>query len=154
LLDASPLKPERLAGVDLLVDAAVMHLLTRPATFHVIVTENLFGDILMDEASVLSGAMGNLPSASLGEARNRRSLPRGVYEPIHGSAPDIAGRGSANPVGAILSLAMLLRHSLALEREATAVETAVSRTAVGTEEMQGLVVEAVRSEQWIVSSEQ
>jgi 3-isopropylmalate dehydrogenase len=153
----------------LLVDAAAMHLLTRPATFDVIVTENLFGDILTDEASVLSGSMGNLPSASLGEARNRHGLPRGVYEPIHGSAPDIAGRGSANPVGAILSLAMLLRHSLGLEREATAVETAVTRTlaaghrtadlapgsraAVGTEEMQGLVVEAVRSEQWIVRSE-
>jgi 3-isopropylmalate dehydrogenase len=138
----------------LLVDAAAMHLLTRPASFDVIVTENLFGDILTDEASVLSGSMGNLPSASLGEARNRRQLPRGVYEPIHGSAPDIAGRGIANPVGAILSLALLLRYSLGLEREAAAVETAVARTlaaghrtadlaagqaVVGTEEMQALI---------------
>jgi 3-isopropylmalate dehydrogenase len=143
----------------LLVDAAAMHLLTRPASFDVIVTENLFGDILTDEASVLSGSMGNLPSASLGESRNRHELPRGVYEPIHGSAPDIAGRGIANPVGTILSLAMLLRHSLGLEREAAAIETAVahtlaaghrttdlapgSRTAVGTEEMQGLIVDVV-----------
>jgi 3-isopropylmalate dehydrogenase len=109
----------------LLVDAAAMHLLTRPASFDVMVTANLFGDILTDEASVLSGSMGNLPSASLGERRNRFGLPRGLFEPIHGSAPDIAGRGIANPVGTILSAAMLLRHSLGLDQEASAVEQAV-----------------------------
>jgi len=111
----------------LLVDAAAMHLLTRPASFDVMVTANLFGDILTDEASVLSGSMGNLPSASLGEIRNRLGLPRGLFEPIHGSAPDIAGRGIANPIGAILSAAMLLRHSLGLEEEARTIEQAVDR---------------------------
>jgi 3-isopropylmalate dehydrogenase len=109
----------------LLVDAAAMHLITRPATFDVMLTENLFGDILTDEASVLSGSMGNLPSASLGDAKNIHGHPRGLYEPIHGSAPDIAGKGIANPVGTILSLGMLLRHSLGLETEAQAVEQAV-----------------------------
>lgn len=110
----------------LLVDAAAMHLLSRPADFDVVVTGNLFGDILTDEASMLTGSMGNLPSASLGEARNRHGYPRGVYEPIHGSAPDIAGQGKANPVGTILSLALLLRHSLGLEAEADAIEGAVA----------------------------
>jgi len=110
----------------LLVDAAAMHLLTRPGTFDVILTANLFGDILTDEASVLSGSMGNLASASLGETTNRLNLPRGLYEPIHGSAPDIAGRGIANPIGMIMSSAMLLRYSLGLEAEAKAVEQAVS----------------------------
>jgi 3-isopropylmalate dehydrogenase len=109
----------------LLVDAAAMHLLTRPATFDVILTANLFGDILTDEASVLSGSMGNLASASLGESTNSLGQPRGLYEPIHGSAPDIAGKGIANPIGTILSAAMLLRHSLGLENEAQAVEGAV-----------------------------
>ncbi len=109
----------------LLVDAAAMHLITRPATFDVMLTENLFGDILTDEASVLSGSMGNLPSASLGNAKNRHDFPRGLYEPIHGSAPDIAGKGIANPIGTILSLAMLLRHSLGLELEAKTLENAV-----------------------------
>lgn len=108
-----------------LVDAMAMHLLTRPASFDVILTGNLFGDILTDEASVLTGSMGNLPSASIGESLNRHGYPRGVYEPIHGSAPDIAGKGISNPVGAILSAAMLLRHSLGLELEAKAVEEAV-----------------------------
>jgi 3-isopropylmalate dehydrogenase len=103
----------------LLVDTASMKLITSPAQFDVIVTENMFGDILTDEASVLAGSMGMLPSASLGE-----SGP-GLYEPIHGSAPDIAGKGIANPLGAILSAAMLLRHSLGLEAEAAAVEAAV-----------------------------
>ena len=109
----------------LLVDAAAMHLLTRPASFDVIVTGNLFGDILTDEASILSGSMGNLPSASLGERENSLGLPLGLYEPIHGSAPDIAGKGIANPTGAVLSAAMLLRHSLGLKREAQAIENAV-----------------------------
>ena len=111
----------------LLVDAAAMHLITRPAAFDVIVTANLFGDILTDEASVLSGSMGNLPSASLGETKNRLGFPRGLYEPIHGSAPDIAGQGLANPIGAILSAAMLLHHSLGLDAEANALEEAVGR---------------------------
>ncbi|MBK5188956.1 MAG: 3-isopropylmalate dehydrogenase [Gemmatimonadaceae bacterium] len=111
----------------LLVDACAMHLLQRPASFDVIVTENMFGDILTDEASVLAGSIGLLPSASLGasvERDGRRTTP-GIYEPIHGSAPDIAGKGLANPVGTIASVAMLLRHSLGLEEEARAVEKAV-----------------------------
>ena len=98
------------------------------ATFDVVVTANLFGDILTDEASVLSGSMGNLPSASLGEIQNRLGYPRGLFEPIHGSAPDISGQGVANPIGAILSAAMLLRHSLGLAAEAEALEQAVGRT--------------------------
>jgi 3-isopropylmalate dehydrogenase len=102
-----------------LVDTASMRLITGPASFDVIVTENMFGDILTDEASVLAGSMGMLPSASLGE-----SGP-GLYEPIHGSAPDIAGKGLANPVGTILSTAMLLRYSLHLEQEAVEIEKAV-----------------------------
>ncbi len=102
-----------------LVDTAAMRLILSPASFDVIVTENMFGDILTDEASVLAGSMGMLPSASLGESR------LGLYEPIHGSAPDIAGKGIANPVGTILSSAMLLRHSLGLEMEAASVEKAV-----------------------------
>ncbi len=109
-----------------LVDAAAMHLIRRPASFDVLVTENMFGDILTDEAAMLAGSMGMLPSASLGEATNAMGLPRGLYEPIHGSAPDIAGRGIANPLAAILSAAMLLRHSLGLEQEARAVEGAVA----------------------------
>jgi 3-isopropylmalate dehydrogenase len=111
----------------LLVDAAAMHLLSRPASFDVIVTSNLFGDILTDEASVLSGSMGNLPSASLGNALNSHGFPRGLFEPIHGSAPDIAGQGIANPIGTILSLAMLLRHSLSLEVEASSIENAINK---------------------------
>ncbi len=110
---------------NILVDAAAMYLVTRPASFDVMVTENMFGDILTDEASVLSGSMGNLPSASLGDGLNGHGHPRGLYEPIHGSAPDIAGKGIANPIGTILSLAMLLRHSLGLETEALAVGSAV-----------------------------
>jgi len=105
----------------MLVDSAAMHLLRRPRDFDVAVTENMFGDILTDEASMLSGSLGLLPSASLGEGT------RGLYEPIHGSAPDIAGRGIANPYGAILSVALLLRHSLGLEQEARAIELAVHR---------------------------
>lgn len=105
-----------------LVDAAAMKLITGPATLDVVVTENMFGDILTDEASVLAGSMGMLPSASLGE-----SGP-GLYEPIHGSAPDIAGQGIANPVGTILSSAMLLRHSLGLEAEAASIEKAVDES--------------------------
>jgi 3-isopropylmalate dehydrogenase len=102
-----------------LVDTASMRLITHPASFDVIVTENMFGDILTDEASVLAGSMGMLPSASIGA-----SGP-GLYEPIHGSAPDIAGKGIANPVGTILSAAMMLRHSLRLVAEAGVIEDAV-----------------------------
>jgi 3-isopropylmalate dehydrogenase len=111
----------------ILVDAAAMYLVTRPATFDVIVTSNLFGDILTDEASVLTGSMGNLPSASIGSRQNSLGLPRGLYEPIHGSAPDIAGQGIANPIGTILSAAMLLEYSLGLVEEAAAVQRAVSQ---------------------------
>jgi len=110
-----------------LVDACAMHLIRRPADFDVIVTENMFGDILTDEASMLAGSLGVLPSASLGTARGEGGGQLGLYEPIHGSAPDIAGRGVANPLGTILSVAMLLRHSLGLEEEAREVERAVER---------------------------
>ncbi len=105
----------------LLVDAAAMHLLSRPADFDVIVTENMFGDILTDEASMLAGSLGMLPSASLGDSSV------GLFEPIHGSAPDIAGKGIANPCAAIASAALLLRHSLDLESEAVAVERAIAQ---------------------------
>jgi 3-isopropylmalate dehydrogenase len=104
-----------------LVDSAAMRLLTSPRSFDVIVTENMFGDILTDEAAVLAGSLGMVPSASLGDGR------RGLYEPIHGSAPDIAGQGIANPLGTISSVALLLRHSLGLEEEARAVEAAVDK---------------------------
>lgn len=105
----------------MLVDAAAMHLLARPREFDVIVTENMFGDILTDEASMLAGSLGMLPSASLGESR------RGLYEPIHGSAPDIAGQGIANPCGMIASVAQLLRHSLGLDEEANLVERSLEQ---------------------------
>lgn len=136
-----------------LVDAMAMHLISRPRDFDVVVTGNMFGDILTDEGSMLPGSLGLLPSASLGE-----SGP-GLYEPIHGTAPDIAGKGFANPLATILAGAMLLRHSLKLEAEAAAVEKAVSevlhaghRTAdiaaggvsIGTEEMGDRVVDALR----------
>jgi 3-isopropylmalate dehydrogenase len=124
-----------------LVDAAAMRLIDRPAAFDVVVTENLFGDVLTDEAAVLCGSLGLIPSASLaglrapgsvgsagsaGSADAAATTP-GLYEPIHGSAPDIAGRGIANPIGAILSAALLLRYSLGLEAEARAIEQAVDR---------------------------
>jgi 3-isopropylmalate dehydrogenase len=138
---------------DVLVDACSMYLIRRPADFDVIATENMFGDILSDEAAMLAGSMGMLPSASLG------SSSPGLYEPIHGSAPDIAGQGIANPLATILSAAMLLRSSLGLASEAAAVEQAVEavlaaghRTAdlavpgqptVGTRAMGDLVVGAL-----------
>ena len=102
-----------------LVDSCAMRIVSAPAGFDVVVTENMFGDILTDEAAVLPGSLGVLPSASLGEGSF------GLYEPIHGSAPDIAGRGLANPIGTVLSAAMLLRHSLGLAEEAAQVEAAV-----------------------------
>lgn len=136
-----------------LVDAAAMYLIQQPATFDVIVTSNMFGDILTDEASVLTGSMGNLPSASLGEDGP------GLYEPIHGSAPDIAGQGIANPIGTILSMAMMLRYSLNLEEEAKVVESAVDavltaghrtkdlaaegETALNTSEMTAMIVSQI-----------
>lgn len=134
---------------NVLVDAMAMHLISRPRSFDVVVTENLFGDILTDEGSMLPGSMGMLPSASIG------SSGPGLYEPIHGSAPDIAGKGIANPLATILASAMLLRHSLKLEAEAALIERAVDavlakghRTAdlaaggpsVGTVEMGSLVL--------------
>ncbi|MBV9706773.1 MAG: 3-isopropylmalate dehydrogenase [Chloroflexi bacterium] len=142
----------------LLVDACAMHLIRRPASFDVIVTENLFGDILTDEASMLAGSMGMLPSASLGARRTAHGM-FGLYEPIHGSAPDIAGQQKANPVAAILSAALLLRYSLNLKKEAQAVESAVEHTInagyrtedvreegknlVGTNEMGSQIVQAL-----------
>ena len=136
-----------------LVDAMAMHLISRPATFDVVVTGNLFGDILTDEGAMLPGSLGLLPSASLGD-----SGP-GLYEPIHGSAPDIAGKGIANPLATILAAAMLLRHSLKLETEAAAIESAVERVldaghrtkdlaragekSISTREMGRLVVQAL-----------
>jgi 3-isopropylmalate dehydrogenase len=105
----------------LLVDAAAMKLITNPSGFDVMVTENLFGDILSDEASVLTGSIGMLPSASI------RSDGFGMYEPVHGSAPDIAGKGIANPLGMILSAAMMLRYSFGMEEEACEMEEAVNQ---------------------------
>ncbi|UJR79333.1 3-isopropylmalate dehydrogenase [Sandaracinus amylolyticus] len=143
----------RHAGIALehqLVDSCAMKLLTHAKDFDVIVTENMFGDILTDEAAALAGSLGLLPSASLGEG------PRGLYEPIHGSAPDIAGKGLANPVGAILSAAMLARHSLGWTDEAAAIERGVdaaiakgARTrdlggTLGTREMTNAVVDAMQ----------
>lgn len=111
----------------MLVDTAAMQLMRAPAHFDVMVTENTFGDILTDEAAVLSGSMGMLPSASLASVPGPGRCVHGLYEPIHGSAPDISGKGIANPIGAILSMAMMLRISFDLEDEARAVEDAVSR---------------------------
>ena len=108
----------------MLVDSAAMQLLTQPSSFDVIVTENMFGDILSDEASVLVGSIGMLPSASLGTTMTDRGT-FGLYEPVHGSAPGLAGMGSANPYGAILSVAMLLRLSLGCDAPATLVESSV-----------------------------
>jgi 3-isopropylmalate dehydrogenase len=137
----------------MLADAAAMHLIRRPSDFDVVVADNLFGDMLTDEAAMLAGSLGLMPSASLG----RGSL--GLYEPIHGSAPDIAGQGKANPLATILSVALLLRHSLKRETEARAVEQAVDRVleqglrtadlagadgrALSTSEMGDAVAEAV-----------
>jgi 3-isopropylmalate dehydrogenase len=137
-----------------LVDSAAMRLITDPGSFDVIVTENMFGDILSDEAAVLAGSIGLLPSASLGDGP-------GLYEPIHGSAPDLAGRDAANPIGAILSSAMLLRHTLKIEEGARLIEQAVERALasglrtrdiagpderrIGTSEFGDYVVQAIRT---------
>jgi 3-isopropylmalate dehydrogenase len=114
----------------MLVDTAAMRLVANPAGFDVIVTENMFGDILTDEAAVLAGSMGMLPSASLGDGKV------GLYEPIHGSAPDIAGKGIANPFGTVLSVAMMLRHSFNLNSEAECIEAGVAE-AVRTGQVTG-----------------
>jgi 3-isopropylmalate dehydrogenase len=108
-----------------LVDNCAMALVHRPTQFDTLVTENTFGDILSDEAAILAGSMGMLPSASLGTAAGGRQV--GLYEPVHGTAPDIAGQGVANPIAAILSAAMLLRYSLNMGREADRIEAAVRR---------------------------
>ena len=142
---------------DVLVDACSMYLIRSPKSYDVIATENMFGDILSDEAAMLAGSMGMLPSASLGEQLNRHGCRRGLYEPIHGSAPDIAGQGIANPLATILSCAMMLRWSFGLIEEAEAVERAVERvladglrckdissegtTVLGTQDMGAAVVE-------------
>jgi 3-isopropylmalate dehydrogenase len=107
---------------NILVDNAAMQLVSNPSDFDVIVTENMFGDILSDEAATLTGSIGMLPSASLGEA----GTP-GLFEPVHGSAPDIAGTGTANPMAMFLSAALMLRHGLGMETEAAAIESAVDR---------------------------
>jgi 3-isopropylmalate dehydrogenase len=151
----------------LYADNAAMQLIRAPGQFDVIVTSNMFGDILSDEASALTGSIGMLPSASLAGIPNgdgKNSRPLGIYEPIHGSAPDIAGKNIANPLAAILSAAMMLRYSFALEKEAAALEASVNqvledglRTAdiasrgsggaaekiVGTREMGGAVLKAL-----------
>jgi 3-isopropylmalate dehydrogenase len=126
-----------------LVDSCAMHLLTRPASFDVLVAPNMFGDILSDEASVLARSLGMLPSASLGSDR------MGLYEPVHGSAPDIAGTGKANPTGAILSAALLLRYSLGLEEEARAVEVAVERALASG----AVTADLARGGAWVSTSE-
>ena len=108
----------------MLADNCAMQLLSHPKQFDVIVTDNLFGDMLSDQASMLTGSLGLLPSASLG-AKNKDGDMRAMYEPIHGSAPDIAGKGVANPIASILSFAMSLRYSLDLDKEADAIEKAV-----------------------------
>ncbi|MCL5994762.1 MAG: 3-isopropylmalate dehydrogenase [Chloroflexi bacterium] len=142
---------------DVLVDACSMYLIRSPKSYDVIATENLFGDILSDEAAMLAGSMGMLPSASLGEQLNQHGYRRGLYEPIHGSAPDIAGKGIANPLATILSSAMMLRWSFGLEVEANSIERAVEQVlndglrckdiasqgtrVIGSEEMGAAVVE-------------
>lgn len=144
-----------------LVDSCAMHLIQQPARFDVIVSENTFGDILSDEASVLAGSMGLLPSASLAGVPMEGRLTPGFYEPIHGTAPDIAGQGIANPIGSILSAAMMVRYSLGLTEEAACMELAVDqvlmdgfRTAdiaaqdsklVGSQEMGDRIVAALES---------
>lgn len=142
----------------LLVDSCAMHLIRRPTSFDVIVTENMFGDILTDEASMLAGSMGMLPSASLGLRHTTHGI-FGLYEPIHGTAPDIAGQEKANPIAAILTVALMLRYSFKLHKEANVIETAVERIieagyrtedlreegkrVVGTKEMGRLIAEVI-----------
>ena len=110
-----------MAYEDVLVDNAAMQLVRDPGQFDVVVTENMFGDILSDEASMITGSIGMIPSSSLGDGT------RGLYEPIHGSAPDIAGKDIANPIGTILAAAMMLRFSFDMAEEADCIESAVSK---------------------------
>ena len=138
-----------------LVDSMAMHLIRKPREYDVILTENMFGDILSDEISVLGGSIGLLPSASLGEAGSP-----GLFEPIHGSAPDIAGQDKANPVGTILSAALMLRHSLGLEDEAASIEAAVAAVlsagavtedlggSLGTRAAANAVIDGLRAIHW------
>lgn len=125
----------------MLVDAAAMHLLRRPTSFDVLLTENMFGDILSDEASVITGSLGLLPSASIGNPDGP-----GLFEPVHGSAPDIAGRGVANPLAMFLSAAMMLRHGLGWDSEATALESAVHAALAGGLRTRDLGGEATTAE--------
>jgi 3-isopropylmalate dehydrogenase len=134
----------------MLVDSCAMRIALAPASFDVIVTENMFGDILSDEAGAIVGSLGLLPSASLGEGP-------GLFEPVHGSAPDIAGKSVANPIGAIASVAMLLRHALGLEAEAKAVDAAIEaalRNGVRTADLAqgGRAVSTVEMTQAIASA--
>jgi 3-isopropylmalate dehydrogenase len=145
----------------MLVDACAMRLIQRPTYFDVMVTENTFGDILTDEASMLAGSMGMLPSASLAGVPGAAARAFGLYEPIHGSAPRRAGQNMANPVATILSCAMMLRYSFGLEKEASAVEDAVisaleagcrtydimdeGRTMVGTKEMGDMIAGSIKA---------
>jgi 3-isopropylmalate dehydrogenase len=145
----------------MLVDSCSMRLIQKPTYFDVIVTENTFGDILTDEASMLAGSMGMLPSASLAEVPKAGVMSYGMYEPIHGSAPKRAGLNMANPIATILTAAMMLRHSMALEKEAQAVEKAVldalvagyrtydimeeGKTRVGTREMGDVIAKAIKA---------
>jgi 3-isopropylmalate dehydrogenase len=110
------------------IDNAAMQLVLRPAQFDVVLTENMFGDILSDEMAVICGSLGMMASASLGLDENRHGLPYGLYEPSGGTAPDIAGQDKANPCAQVLSAALMLRHSFGLEAEARAIESAVERT--------------------------
>ncbi|MBI3664697.1 MAG: 3-isopropylmalate dehydrogenase, partial [Acidobacteria bacterium] len=141
----------------LLVDNCAMQLVLNPRRFDILLTENLFGDILSDEGAVLTGSIGMLPSASIGE-RKSNGVWRGLYEPVHGSAPDIAGQNKANPLGAIGSVAAMLSYSFGLEEEAKAVERAIERVLASgrvtadlrpagrpatTEEVAGAVCEAI-----------
>jgi len=143
----------------MLVDACAMRLIQRPSELDVVVTENMFGDILTDEASMLAGSMGMLPSASLAGIPKGKTF--GMYEPIHGSAPGRAGQDMANPIATILSVAMMLRYSFALETEAQIIEGAVlailerghrtydimsdGKTRVGTKEMGDLIAQKVKA---------
>jgi 3-isopropylmalate dehydrogenase len=127
----------------MLVDSCAMRIALAPASFDVIVTENMFGDILSDEAGAVVGSLGLLPSASLGDGT-------GLFEPVHGSAPDIAGKNVANPIGAIGSAAMLLRHALGLEKEALAVESAIGQALAAGHRTADI---AVGSERWLGTKE-
>ena len=145
----------------MLVDSCSMRLIQKPTYFDVIVTENTFGDILTDEASMLAGSMGMLPSASLAGVPQAGVMSYGMYEPIHGSAPKRAGLNMANPIATILTAAMMLRYSMALEKEAQAVEKAVlntleagyrtydimedGKTRVGTREMGDVIAKAIKA---------